>query len=142
MIFCSYCCLGNFTNIPKTIASRYQLQSFGHWSKSENEICRASRTNESATTFKGTTYRTGMAICSKISDNGQPDLYVIKSIRPPLTLICIPTDAHFEPHLRSYKLTNNYDTPLEFDISKLKNLPMDIFSVGQDQYLSQRSALV
>ena len=142
--------LGNFKNVPKTVALRYQLQSFWHWSKETDVITPPTHYQHKkgvfdSVSYKGTTYQRGMAVCQGIDSTGIPEVLAIEEIKEGPLLVCRPLQLTYNSHFRSYLIddTRPCSSNVTVPVNGLANsFPIDILVADNDKYLSIRCALI
>ena len=138
-------------NIPKTIALRYQLNSFHHWSKPRNLITPETVYSHSgkgvitSVDYRGTKYSVGMVVCLSLLDNGIPIMAIIDSLCKGPSLICSTVDVEFEPHIGSYVIMHTDRLTAKSQLVRVSDLPnkqpMDILYYKNKQVISQRCNL-
>ena len=140
--------------MPKTVATRYQITAFHHWTKKVNTVIPATvyqkkgEHSYSMVTYRGTSFNLGMAVCTGLQESGTPDIGIIRQIdaSSPLRPCVVLHMAHvvYEPHIRAYVIafTDQSDTRRTQLDCLTNSSPMDVLFYGSKKVLSQRHALV
>lgn len=136
-------------NVPKTIATRYQLKSFHHWSKVQDVVdvpIQFSKKDDQiiSATYKGTSYHVGMAVCCGLGDDGNAIIQVICQIQGDLTAKANTAVVAFDPHIRCY-IVEDVDRRSTTSINLkglLNSTPMDILWYKGERVISQRGSFV
>ena len=140
---------GNFINVPKTVATRYQLNSFHHWSKQVDLVTPPTSYHHkggvvTSVDYKGSSYHVGMAVCLSVLDDGQPEIWIIDKILNGPMLVCYSASVDYDPNIRAYLISDtNQNNVSNIMISALRNkAPMDILYYKNSKVISQRGVFV